>query len=191
MKFLSRFSLLAASGVAIASLAGFAGNAQAQSATDITVTVGGILQIVSATPTVTYTNTTLPASGAVAANVNLRSNQSKGFNIKISSPTGGKLQSADTALNPAFITYTVSSVTSNATSGTNLTATDASVFGTSITPTIAGVELFKSKPFKDIKCAASTGCNLGIGLNISPIDLTNVPADDYKDTLTYTIAANN
>lgn len=192
MKFLSYSSLLAASGLAIASLVGFAGNAQAQltGTTPITVTVSGVLEIVSTPAALTYDETDAPTSSTGVGNVNLRSNQKDGFNIKVSSDNGGLLESTDVD-NTATIGYTISGIDGTGGSGLNLTSSNGA-FTTGVTPddTAPGNAIFTSNAFSNTKCVSAAGCNLGIALTISSTDLLDAPADTYTDTVTYTIAAN-
>ena len=139
----------------------------------VTATVRGVLRI--NVPNTTSFNADSKTASSKSFNVNVRSNQKNGYQIKVYSANGGKLKTDDGS---AEFDYTLSATSgvgnkSKVTPGTDLNSAPV---------------LYSSLNFQGEKCVSSAGCDIGVSLNYDISDL-ELPADDYKDTITYEVLA--
>ena len=141
---------------------------------EVTATVKGVLRINA--PNTTSFNADSNSASAKSFDVNVRSNQKNGYEIKVYSANGGMLKNDDQS---AEFAYTLSATSGAGTKYTEVTP------GTDID---SASVLYSSLNFQKEKCVSSAGCDIGVSLNY---DISNLelPADDYKDTITYEVLA--
>ena len=172
MKFLSRSSLALATGLVAASVVGFAGSAQAQDATIITVEIEPVCEFVDVPDDDTQSVQTVSDIVDVSGSIVVQCNDPNGFTVSAESDNGGFLDATG-------ITQTIS-YTVTTTSTADFTADTVSNLGLT-TSSLGTVGAFSDT------CAATTGCALPIAFDIN--NSVPVPTGTYSDTITYTVAA--
>jgi hypothetical protein len=169
--------LFLASSVSLLPLVALSSKASAQTAgsTTVTANVTGVLQITApASKSFTVGNS---GTAVDIGPVNVRSNQKNGYEVKVYSSNGGKLQNSDKSFN---FSYTLSATSGAGTKNTTVTPGTASA---------SAVALYSSLTFQAEKCASSAGCDIGVSLNYQAGLLDTLPVDSYTDTITYEVSA--
>jgi hypothetical protein len=169
--------LLLTSGVSLLPLVALSPTVHAQTAanTTVTATVTGVLSITA--PSSKSFNVGNTATSVDLGPVIVRSNQKNGYEVKVYSTNGGKLQNSD---NSFRFSYTLSATSGLGTKNTGVTPGTASA---------SAQTLYSSLDFQNEKCPLDAGCNIGVNLNYGAGLLDTLPIDSYTDTIVYEVVA--